>query len=193
MPEHAHVKSTEAIEAFRADLIAYSSKARPVLEDAFDEVARLRDWLDRDRRTHWEQQLRRRTKVLNDAQQALFSARLLNLRSPTTAEQMAVSSARRSVAEAESKLRLIKKWARDLDNRVQPLLKELEHVRTLLSRDLPAAIRYLGQLVKRLDEYGGVARVSRSAADELPSSGSEASDIPQFPIAEEAPKPEETP
>jgi hypothetical protein len=156
MPERAHVKSTEAIEAFRADLIAYLSKAKPVVEDVFDEVARLRDWLERDRRTYWEQQLRRRAKVLNEAQQALFSARLLNLRSPTTAEQTAVTMARRTVAEAESKLRVVKKWLRDLDNRVQPLLKELEHVRTMLSRDLPAGTRYLAQIIKRLDEYRGV-------------------------------------
>ena len=166
MPERAHVKSTEAIEAFRADLIAYVSKAKPVLEDAFDEIARLRDWLERDRRVFWEQQLRRRSKVLNDAQQALFSASLLNLRSPSTAEQTAVTKARRSMAEAEAKLRLVKKWARDMDSRVQPLLKELEHVRTIMSRDLPSAVRHLGQLIKRLDEYGGVARASAASFTE---------------------------
>ena len=34
MAERAHVTSVEAIEAFRANLIAYLGKARPLLEDA---------------------------------------------------------------------------------------------------------------------------------------------------------------
>ena len=76
----AHVTSTEAIAAFRASLIVYLSKARPVLEDACDEVSRTRQWLQFDRRPHWENQLRRRTRDLENAQQALYSARLANLR-----------------------------------------------------------------------------------------------------------------
>jgi hypothetical protein len=146
--------------------------------------------LERDRRTYWENQLRRRAKVLNDAQQALFSARLLNLRSPSTAEQTAVTMARRSVAEAENKLRLIKKWTRDLDSRVQPLLKELEHVRTVMSRDLPAAVRHLGQIVKRLDEYGDAVRSSVSV---FTTSTGEGNDASQAAVATEPTKPEEGP
>ena len=42
MSEKAHVTSTEAIEAFRARLVIYASKARPLVEDTCDEVFRLR-------------------------------------------------------------------------------------------------------------------------------------------------------
>jgi hypothetical protein len=157
MPERAHVTATEAIESFRASLIGYMSRTKPVLEDVFDEVARLRDWIERDRRAHWEQQVRRRAKVLSDAQQALFSAQLCNLRAATSAEQAAVTSARRKLAEAEARLRTVRKWAQDLDNRVQPLLKEVDQVRTLLARDMPAAAAYLANVVRRLDEYAGMA------------------------------------
>jgi chromosome segregation ATPase len=168
MPQQAHVTSTDAIDGFRADLITYVSKAKAALENTFDEISRLRDWVERDRRSYWEQQVRRRTKILSDAQQALFSARLLNLRSPTIAEQTAVNTARRALAEAEGKLATVKKWARELDNQVQPLLKELEHVRTLLSRDAPSAVAHLVQLIRRLDEYqrsSGSAGGSPVAAD----------------------------
>ena len=155
MSQRAHVSSVAAIESFRADILIYLTKSKPVLEDAFDEITALREWVERDRRRHWEREVRRRTKELNDAQQALFSAKLLNLRAPTWAEQAAVTSARRALSEAEEKLRTVKKWIREFDNRVQPLLKEIEHVRTVFTRDAPAAVAFLDQIVKRLDEYAG--------------------------------------
>ena len=152
-PPQAHVSSVEAIEAFRAKLLVYSAKARPVLEDACDEVLRTRQWLEHDRWIFWEGELRRRTRVLEEAQAALFSARLANLREARTAEQMAVIKARASVEEAQEKLARIKKWHRDFDHLVQPLLKELEHLRTILSADLPKAAAALTQTVKMLDAY----------------------------------------
>ena len=35
MPQRAHVTSLSAIEAFRANLIVYLSKARPTLEEVY--------------------------------------------------------------------------------------------------------------------------------------------------------------
>src|SRR5688572_11926780 len=153
MAERAHVSSVDAIETFRAELIAYVSKTRPIVEDACDEISRTREWLENDRRVYWENQARRRERILEDAQQALFSAKLSNLRDVRTAEQMAVLKARRSVEEAHAKLRRIRKWIRDFDNKVQPLLKELEHLRSLLASDLPRAALGLAQVVKKLEAY----------------------------------------
>src|SRR5688572_16039806 len=107
MAERAHVTSVEAIESFRASIIAYLGKARPVLEDACDEVFRTRQWLQQDRRVYWENQLKRRRKAMEEAEQALFSARLGNLREATSAEMAAVTRARRAFNEAEEKLRLV--------------------------------------------------------------------------------------
>ena len=143
MAERAHVTSVEAIEAFRVNLIAYLGKARPLLEDASDEVARTRQWLQSDRRVFWENQVRRRAKVLQEAQQAVFSARLSNLRETTTAEQVAVQRAKRALNEAEEKLRTVKRWSMEFDNRTDPLVKQLESLRTMLGNTL--------------DEYAGVA------------------------------------
>ena len=153
MAEQAHVTSIEAIEIFRAELIAYLSKTRPIVEDACDDVSRTREWIRTDRRIYWENQLRKRGRILEDAQQALFSAKLSNLREVRTAEQLAVLKARRSVEEAQTKLRKIKRWTRDFDHRVQPLVKELEHLRSLLGTDLSKAAVHLGQVVKALDAY----------------------------------------
>lgn len=158
MAEQAHVRSVDAIERFRAELIAYLSKTRPIVEDACDEVFRTREWIEHDRRVYWENQARRRERILEDAQQALFSARLSKLRDARTAEQMAVIKARRSVEEAHGKLRKIRKWAREFDSKVQPLLKELEHLRSLLGADLPKAALHLAQVIQALEAYGRVRR-----------------------------------
>src|SRR5260221_1470926 len=163
MPENANVTSTEAIESFRASLIAYLAKMRPILEDGADEVSRTRQWLQSDRRIHWENQVRRRVKIHEQAQQAVFSARLSNLRETTTAEQTAVLRAKRSLNEAEENLRVVNRWSLDFDNRVDPLVKQLESLRTLLANTLPKAAISLAQLVKTLDAYAGVASPGTAA------------------------------
>lgn len=156
MAERAHVTSVEAIELFRANLIAFLGKARPVLEDACDEVFRTRNWLQQDRRVHWENQLRKRRKILEEAQQALFAARVGTLREATSAEMNAVTRAKRAFDEAEEKLRLVKRWTLEFDNRVQPLVKELEGLRTMLANDMPKAAAHLSQVIKTLDAYANV-------------------------------------
>jgi hypothetical protein len=160
MAERAHVTSSDAIEAFRAAIIGYLSKTRPVLEDAIDDVQRTRQWLQHDRRMHWENQLRRRRKVLEEAEQAVFSARIANLREVSSAENAAVLRAKRAVTEAEDKLRIVKRWSNEFDNRVEPLVKQLEQLRTLLANSMPKAALHLAQVIKALDAYAGVSPIA---------------------------------
>jgi hypothetical protein len=171
MAEGAHVKSLESIEAFRAALLVYLGKSRPLLEDACDEVIRTREWLRNDRRIYWEQQVRKRRQTLEQAKQALFSAELSKLRAPTTAEQALVHHARRTLGEAEDKVRRIKKWMVELENHVAPVLKQLENLRTILAADIPKAAAYLAQVVVALESYANVARpvssLSNLSADVL--------------------------
>ncbi len=153
MPERAQVSSIEAIEAFRANLIVYLGKARPALEEVSAEVLRTRLWLESDQQTHWQNELRRHKRDLDEAQQALFSTRLSQLREESAAEVQAVHRAKRAFEDAADKLKLLKYWNRDFESRVQPLVKQMEKMHTVLTNDLPQAIAYLGELVKTLDAY----------------------------------------
>jgi hypothetical protein len=157
MAERAKITSVDALEAFRSALIIYLSKARPTLEEVTADVLRMRLWLENEQRTHWENQMRRRAKELEQAQSALFSARLGNLRQETAAEQMAVHRAKRSVEEAEMKLRLIKQWTREFDGRVQPLAKQTEKLHTILANDMVQAVAYLTQALNTLAAYVEIA------------------------------------
>jgi len=163
MPQKAHVTSLDALESFRSHLIVYVSQARPALEEVSSDVMRVKLWLENDQRTHWENEVRRRTKVLEQAQQSLFSARLGILRQESSAEQLLVHRAKRTLEEAETKLRMVKKWARDYDGRVQPLLKQIEKLHSVLSHDLVKAMAYLAEVIKTLAAYAETRPVTEIA------------------------------
>ena len=79
MVEKAQITSVEAIESFRADLIVFLGQARPALEEVSSEMARMRLWLQDDRRVFWEMELRKRGRKLEEAKQELFNATLSQL------------------------------------------------------------------------------------------------------------------
>jgi hypothetical protein len=164
MPQRAQVTAIEALDEFRASLIVYLSKARPTLEEVSADVLRTRLWLENEQRTHWENEVRRRHKALEQAQAELFSARLSNLRKESAAEVMAVHRARRLLDEANSKLLALKRWLREFDAAAQPLLKQMEKLHTVLANDMVKGIAYLTQAVDTLDAYAGMKAPTLDAA-----------------------------
>jgi hypothetical protein len=156
MPEQARVTSVDALRAFRTALILYVSKARPALEEVSADVLRTRGWLESDRRVYWEAEVRRRTRRLEAAQQAMFGVTLSNLRDVTMAERMAVRKAKEALDEAEAKVKTIKRWIRELDTKLGPLTRQLEKLHTMLSSDLTNAIVYLAETARTLDAYAEV-------------------------------------
>jgi uncharacterized protein (DUF3084 family) len=178
MAERANITSVEALDAFRAALVLYLSKARPSLDEINSEVVRLRVWLESDRRMYWEKQMRRCALKLEEAKQAVFSAEMSNLRQSTTAERTAVTKAQRDLADAEQKLANVKKWITDFESRVSPLAKQLERLQSFLSSSLPQAQAYLAESIRTLEAYANIAVPASSIA--VPASG----DAPAEPTPE---------
>lgn len=162
MPERAHVTSVEALESFRANLILYVSKARPTLDEVGADVLRTRLWLQNDQRIHWDGQIRRRTKELEQAQQALSRVRLDSLSHTSVVEQKAVQRAKHALEEAEAKRKRLKQWNQEFDSRVEPLLKQLQNLHTVLAHDMLQATAYLAQAIKTLAAYTELSRPSAS-------------------------------
>src|ERR1051325_4184757 len=163
MPDQAKVTSLDALEAFRSSLIIYLSKARPTLEEVSADAMRTRLWLENEQRTYWESQFRSRAKDLEQAQAALFSARVSHLGKETAAEQMAVHRAKRAMDQAEVKLRVLKKWNREFDSRVQPLVKQTEKLHTVLTNDMAKGVAYLTQAIKTLAAYAEIKQPGEPA------------------------------
>lgn len=168
MAEKAHVTSVDALETFRANLVLYVNRARPTVEEVSSDVLRTRLWLQNDQRLHWEGQLRRRMKELEAAQAALSGARLSDLRGDKTVEQNAVRKAKAALEEAEAKLKRLKQWNRDFDSQVQPLVKQLEKLHTVLSNDMLLANAYLTKAITTLAEYAEMAPPSAAAESTAP-------------------------
>ena len=137
MAEKAQITSVEAIESFRAQLIVFLGQARPVLEEVGNEMSRTRLWLQNDQRMFWEHELRLRNRKLEEAKQELFNSTISNIPTGTTALlQMTMQRSQRAVHDAEAKLKFLKRWDNELDNRAAPLLKQAEQLHGFLATDM---------------------------------------------------------
>ena len=164
MAEQAKITSLDALERFRADLIVFMTTAHRCVDEAGDEVRRTRQWLQGEQRTHWEGAARQRKRVLDQAEADLYSARISGLKDRTIVQEEAVRKAKRAMAEAEDKLRVLKKWNRDFDNNADPLVKRLEGMRYFLDHDLPKALTFLVQAQKTLEAYAEAPSPGNSEA-----------------------------
>ena len=147
-----------------SSLILYLSKARPTLEEVSADVQRTRGWLEDEQRTHWENELRRRSQALGGGPAGAVQLQALQLREASAAEQMAVHRAKRALDEADAKLRVVKQWNRVFDNRVDPLVKQMEKLHTVLANDMVQAVAYLAQAIDTLRRLCGSARPRPRAA-----------------------------
>lgn len=157
MAAQAHLTSLDALGAFRSALIVFLDHAHRSLDEVGDEIRRTRGRLQNEWRTHWEQEIRKRQRQLDQAQQDLMSARLSSLRDDISAQQNAVRKAREARDHAEKKLRKVKLWTREFDHAAGPLVKRIESLRHALDHDLPRGLAFLLQAQKTLEDYAGSA------------------------------------
>lgn len=152
MATNVHVTSVDALGIFRSDLIVFVTGAMRALDEAAGEVNRTRQWIRHEQRLHWEGEIRRKQKKLDQALQDLLSARMSSLRDDTSQTNM-VTKARRALREAEEKLRGVKYWERNFDLSVDPIAKKMGGLRTVLEHDMPKAIAFLANAQQALDVY----------------------------------------
>jgi len=153
MAQNAHITSLDALETFRSQLIVYLEKLTAAVDDVSDDVMRTRVWLEHDQRLHLESEVRRRAKILEMAQQELFSSRISSLEQSTLDRQMAVRKAKNALDESMQKLAILKQWDRSFESEVDPLAKQIDKMRTMLGTDMEQAVVFLTQAIQTLDEY----------------------------------------
>jgi hypothetical protein len=176
MADRAQVTSVEAIESFRSTLVIYLSKVRPALEEMSNEVLRARQWLQNDQHRLWEGEMKARAKKLERAKAELFSVSMSKLQEVSSAQQLIMHRAKAAVEEAEKKLALLKKWDHELENRSEPLVKQVDQFQSFVSAEMPKAIAHLTQMIRSLEAYaeirmGGIAGVPPEKIEEPPAEG----------------------
>ena len=167
--QQAKVTSLDALEAFRSSAIVFMTKARRAVDQASDEVRRTRHWLEGDRRTFWEGELRKRTRAFERAEQELVSARFSEFNESMHIQKAALRKAKDAVDAATEKLRAIKTWSRNFDGHFDPMVKRLDTLRQYLEHDMPKAIAYLTQVITTLESYTQL--MGGGPVDATPDSG----------------------
>ncbi len=170
MAQQAHVTSLDALESFRASLIVFLGHAHRSVDEVGDEVRRMRGRLQNEWRTHWEQEISKRRRLLSQAEQDLLSAKLSSLRDNISAQQNAVRKAKEALAHAEKKLRKVKLWTRDFDTAVGPLVKRIDSLRNVLDYDLPKGLSFLLQAQRTLEDYAGTGASPTGVSSAPPES-----------------------
>lgn len=153
MANQAKVTSLEALETLRTSLIIFMTKAHRALDDVGDEVRNTRQWLQHEKRVHWEAELRQRSKKMEQAAMELMTSKLTGHREAVQVRQSLVNKAKQSVAEAEGKLKAIKLWSQRYESVAEPVYKQLDDLRQYVEFDLPKAIAYLLNTQKTLESY----------------------------------------
>ena len=110
MAERAKVTSIDALELFRAKMIVFLDRAGGILDDVTDSVRRTKLWLENEGRREWEQELRRRTRKMEQAEQDYLSARNSSFKDSTQYEKMQLNKAKEAVEEAQQKLKMLKMY-----------------------------------------------------------------------------------
>jgi division protein CdvB (Snf7/Vps24/ESCRT-III family) len=159
MSDQARISSIDALESFRADLIQYIAKARAALDAPAFEVRRTKTWLSTEQLNHWVGQVRKRTKLLEQAEQELYSANLTSPDAANALRKMNVRKATRHLAEAQDKLRVIQQWRKRIDQLADPLLRDLEPLSRIVSQVLPKGAVSLGESIKSLQAYAEIRPV----------------------------------
>jgi len=106
-----------------------------------------------DRRKHWEGEVWRRQRRLEEARQTLFQESIATQRGPASFHQMQVHRAERSLEEAQEKLKHIRFWSRNFENRSLPMVRQVEQLHTVLTVDMAQAVNFLNQSLAALDAY----------------------------------------
>lgn len=163
MSIRADVRSLDAIEAFRGNLAKYLERARATLDEVDAEVVRTRSWLESDQKTYLMNQVRIRSRELEETKQARFNVNLSAFRGEQSS-RMAVHRSERLLREAEDKVKVLKRWCGKYDNKVEPLKRQVDRLRNVLDYDLPRAIAHLANIVRTLDEYAATPPPGTSEA-----------------------------
>jgi len=184
MADRAQVTSVESIESFRSALVVYLSKVRPALEEMSNEVLRARQWLQNDQRRLWENEMKVRTKKLERAKAELFSVSMSKLQEVSAAQQLLVHRAEAAFDEAQKKLVMLKKWDRELENRSEPLVKQVDQFQSFVTAEMPKAIAYLNLAIRALEAYTEVRMGGATDAAVPPAPAPEGGTAPEPPKEE---------
>ncbi|MHC4915355.1 MAG: hypothetical protein ACYTGB_07665 [Planctomycetota bacterium] len=154
--QSANVDSPEVIRRFRAKLVDFDETCREALDGIRVDVNRVLQWLRREQVGEWKRQLRKREELVEGARRRYFKA----LQDAAEAgkrgavdEKKELERAERLKAEAEEKIRSVKRWAMVIEDRSAKMLRPCAALSGLLNSLTPKALERLDTMLDSLDDY----------------------------------------
>ncbi|MDR3635678.1 MAG: hypothetical protein P4L84_17885 [Isosphaeraceae bacterium] len=160
MSSQASVQSVDALKEFRVALALFADDVLGALGGVEMEAKRTAQWLQHDRRTYWQDQIKRRREAVSQAQAEVFRRKLQKTadNTPAMSEQKEVlRRAEASLHEAELRAAQVKKWEPALQHAILEYHGSIRRIKDLASGDVPRAVFALERMIDALEAYFRVA------------------------------------
>jgi hypothetical protein len=169
MSTQAAVHSIEALKDFRVALALYAEDTLSALGAVDMEVRRTVQWLHHDRRSYWQEQIKRRREQVSQARAEVFRRKLAKTADHTPAyseQKELLRQAEASLRDAELRATMVKKWEPALQQAILEYHGSTSRIKDLASGDVPRAVALLERMIDALEAYLRVAPPSGLAARE---------------------------
>ncbi|NNM27042.1 MAG: hypothetical protein HKO59_13840 [Phycisphaerales bacterium] len=175
MRKTADVRSIAALRDAKAAIAEFREVTSVALSEAQSDVQRTLWWIQNDRRTFWQHELRRREEQVNQARSELYRAKLAAMddRASCIVERKALEKAERRCEEARQKIEAVKRWARMLEREYMLYRGQVQGLARTVEVDLPRGEAQLEIMMDRLDAY---LREQTPPSGRPPSAGRDAPD-----------------
>lgn len=156
-PERADVRSIDAIDRFRANLIGFIDAGKMALNEAETDIEKTIGWLQRERVSHWTRQLRKRQELVSRAKSELYrkqtQASAKDSRPSVIDEKRALRRAQERYEEAQKRMAATKRWVRSLERELALYKGNVSSFSGAVERDLPHAAALLKKMTEDLEKY----------------------------------------
>lgn len=175
--ERADIRSIDVIDSFRTTLVGFVDSGRAALMEAESDLEKTIMWLERERVSHWNRQIRRQQELLTRAKSELYRKQMQSSakegRVGDSDERMNLQRAERNLQDARRKLEGTKAWIRRLERERSLYKAAVSPFATAVDHDLPHAIALLKKMSEDLEAYTSMPapELSRLLAPESDDAG----------------------
>src|SRR4051812_16115313 len=123
MAQGARVDSVETLKAFKVALWKFQEAGQVALGDAESEMTRVLMWVENEQDAYWRGQIRKAEETVSRCKEAVRMKTVFKdatgRQQSAVDEQKALQIAMKRLAEAQSKLVVVRRWVRQLQKEIE--------------------------------------------------------------------------
>lgn len=171
----ANVRSFEAIQRVRDELVRFTQRSNDGLDELAGEIRRVIDWVEHDRPAYWKLRVRKAYDAVGEAKGDLHRCLMypVNDETPSCAEEKAaLKKAQAHLLYCQEKQKRVREWAIKLRHELHEYGGRMGKLKTLVEADAPRTIALMERQTEALERYLSAvpsARMPKVEADESPT------------------------